>query len=297
MHRPACRQPRRIRPNRHSNGQKRAVTEDTFISHLVELRDRLLRALVTFGLVLLVLIPFSSELYDLLATPMMHALPEGAKMIATGVVTPFLVPIKVAMMVAFMITLPYTLFQAWSFIAPGLYNHEKRLVLPLVVASTLLFVIGIAFCYFFVFNTVFHFINQIAPKSISVAPDIENYLNFVLTMFMAFGLTFETPIVVVMLTRMGIVTLEQLRNIRPYFIVIAFIVAAVVTPPDVVSQLLLAIPMCLLFEVGLFAARFVPPRARDGDGDEAEKYSPPSDAAQEAELDRIAAEERSRAGN
>lgn len=266
------------------------MTEDTFISHLIELRDRLLRALIAFAVVLVVLIPFSSELYDLLATPMMHALPEGAKMIATGVITPFLVPVKVAMMVAFVLTLPFTLFQAWSFVAPGLYTHEKRLVLPLVVASTLLFVVGIAFCYFFVFNTVFHFINQIAPKSISVAPDIENYLNFVLTMFLAFGLTFETPIVVVMLTRMGLVTIEQLREARPYFIVIAFVVAAVVTPPDVVSQLLLAIPMCLLFEVGLIAARFVPrrvPAADDG-------YSPPTDAEQAAELDRIDAEERSR---
>ena len=238
------------------------MSEDTFVSHLIELRDRLLRALVFFALVLLVLIPFASDLYDLLATPMMHALPEGSKMIATGVVTPFLVPIKVAMMVAFVITLPFTLYQAWLFIAPGLYTHEKRLVLPLIVVSTLLFVIGIAFCYVFVFNTVFHFINQIAPKSISVAPDIENYLNFVLTMFMAFGLTFETPIVVVMLTRMGVVTLEQLRSARPYFVVIAFVIAAVVTPPDVVSQLLLAIPMCLLFEAGLFAAKFVPRRPR-----------------------------------
>ena len=213
------------------------MTEDTFISHLIELRDRLLRALIVFAVVLLALIPFSAELYDLLATPMMSALPEGSKMIATGVITPFLVPIKVAMMVAFVLTLPFTLYQAWSFVAPGLYNHEKSFVLPLVVASTLLFVIGIAFCYFFVFNTVFHFINQIAPKSISVAPDIENYLNFVLTMFLAFGLTFETPIVVVMLTRMGMVTIEQLREARPYFIVIAFVIAAIVTPPDVISQL------------------------------------------------------------
>jgi sec-independent protein translocase protein TatC len=250
------------------------MTEDTFISHLIELRDRLLRALIAFAVVLLVLIPFASDLYDLMATPMMSALPEGSKMIATGVITPFLVPVKVAMMVAFILTLPYTLFQSWSFIAPGLYNHEKRLVLPLVIASTLLFIIGIAFCYFFVFNTVFHFINQIAPKSISVAPDIENYLNFVLTMFLAFGLTFETPIVVVMLTLMGLVTIEQLREARPYFIVIAFVIAAVVTPPDVVSQLLLAVPMCLLFEVGLIAARFVPPRApSDADG-----YTPPTDA-------------------
>ncbi len=271
------------------------MSEDTFISHLVELRDRLMRALIAFGVVLLALIPFASGLYDLLATPMMQALPEGSKMIATGVVTPFLVPVKVAMMVAFVLTLPYTLFQAWSFVAPGLYSHEKRLVLPLVVASTLLFVIGIAFCYFFVFNTVFHFINQIAPKSISVAPDIENYLNFVLTMFLAFGLTFETPIVVVMLTRMGIVTLQQLREIRPYFIVIAFVIAAIVTPPDVVSQLLLAIPMCLLFEVGLFAARFVggKPRAPDGEGD-SDAYRTADDAAQDSELDRIEAEERSR---
>lgn len=242
------------------------MSEDTFISHLVELRDRLLRALAAFGVVLLVLVPFASELYDLLASPMMRALPEGSKMIATGVITPFLVPIKVAMMVALVVTLPYTLYQAWSFVAPGLYQHEKQLVLPLVVASTLLFMVGIAFCYFFVFNTVFHFIHQIAPKSISVAPDIENYLNFVLTMFLAFGLTFETPIVVVMLTRMGIVTIEQLREARSYFIVGAFVVAAVVTPPDVVSQLLLAIPMCLLFELGLIAARFVPPRPRAEEG-------------------------------
>ncbi len=268
------------------------MSEDTFISHLVELRDRLLRALIAFGVVLVVLIPFASELYDLLATPMMQSLPEGSKMIATGVVTPFLVPVKVAMMVAFVLTLPYTLYQAWSFVAPGLYLHEKRLVMPLVVTSMVLFVIGIAFCYVFVFQTVFHFIHQIAPKSISVAPDIENYLNFVLTMFLAFGLTFETPIVVVMLIRMGLVTLEQLRNIRPYFIVIAFVISAIVTPPDVVSQLLLAIPMCLLFEVGLLAARLVPKRAAPDDSD----YQAPSDAEQDAELDRVEAEERSRPG-
>lgn len=268
------------------------MSEDTFISHLVELRDRLLRVLIVFGVILVILIPFAGDLYDLLATPMMRALPEGAKMIATGVVTPFLVPIKVAMMVAFIITLPFTLYQAWSFIAPGLYLHEKRLVVPLVVMSTVLFVIGIAFCYVFVFNTVFHFINQIAPKSITVAPDIENYLNFVLTMFLAFGLTFETPIVVVMLTRMGLVTLEQLRNIRPYFIVIAFVISAIVTPPDVVSQLLLAIPMCLLYEVGLIAARFVPKRPASPETDA--DYKAPSDAEQEAELDGIEAEERSR---
>jgi sec-independent protein translocase protein TatC len=203
------------------------------------------------------LFPWANDLYDLLAYPMMRTLPEGAKMIATGVVTPFLIPVKVAAMVAFTVALPYVLYQAWAFVAPGLYAHEKKLVLPLVVASTVLFVLGMAFCYFLVFRVVFDFVNQIAPASITVAPDIEQYLNFVMTMFVAFGVTFEVPVVVVVLARMGVVTVEQLRNIRPYFIVGAFVVAAVVTPPDVVSQLLLAIPMCLLYEVGLIAARML----------------------------------------
>lgn len=240
------------------------MSEDTFISHLMELRDRLLRSLIAIGIVFLCLFPFASELYDLLAYPMIQSLPQGSKMIATGVITPFLIPVKIAGMIAFLVVLPYVLYQAWAFVAPGLYAHEKKLVLPLVVASTILFVIGIAFCYFFVFGVVFSFVNKIAPRSISVAPDIEQYLNFVLTMFLAFGVTFEVPIAVILLARMGLVSLDQLRSIRPYFVVGAFVVAAVVTPPDVVSQLLLAIPMCLLYELGLFAARFfVKPRADD----------------------------------
>lgn len=229
--------------------------EDTFLSHLVELRDRLLRAIIVVGIVFACLFPFASDLYDLLARPLLATLPQGSTMIATGVVTPFLIPIKVAAMVAFSVALPYVLYQAWAFVAPGLYSYEKRLVLPLVLASTVLFFIGVAFCYFFVFRLVFDFVFNIAPKSITVAPDIENYLNFVLTLFIAFGLTFEVPIVVLVLTRMGIVTVEQLVDIRPYFIVGAFVVAAIVTPPDVLSQLLLAFPMWLLFEVGLLAAR------------------------------------------
>jgi sec-independent protein translocase protein TatC len=231
------------------------MTEDTFISHLVELRDRLLRALIAVGIVFLVLFPFASDLYDLLAYPMLRTLPEGSKMIATGVVSPFLIPVKVAAMVAFALALPYVLYQAWAFVAPGLYAHEKRLVMPLVVASTVLFFAGVAFCYFFVFGVVFDFVYKIAPKSISVAPDIENYLNFVLTLFLAFGVTFEVPIAVLILVRMGAVTIQQLADVRPYFIVGSFVVAAIVTPPDVISQLLLAIPMCLLFEVGILAAR------------------------------------------
>lgn len=265
------------------------MIQDTFISHLVELRDRLLRSVVAFAVVLLCLFPWAADLYDLLATPMMHALPEGTKMIATGVVTPFLVPVKVAMMVSFIIVLPYVLYQAWAFVAPGLYAHEKRLTIPLVVASTILFLLGIAFCYSFVFGVVFSFVNKIAPKSITVAPDIENYLNFVLTMFLAFGVTFEVPIAVILLVRMGVVTIEQLKNARPYFIVGAFVVAAVVTPPDVVSQLLLAAPMCLLFELGIFFARFVARRKQDADED-----PPLSEAEMESELDKIDAEEKGR---
>lgn len=263
------------------------MSEDTFISHLMELRDRLMRSLFAIGIVFVCLFPWASELYDLLATPMMRTLPEGSKMIATGVITPFLIPVKVAAMTAFLVVLPYLLYQAWAFVAPGLYSHEKKLVLPLVFASTVLFVLGIAFCYFFVFGVVFAFVNRIAPASITVAPDIEQYLSFVLTMFLAFGVTFEVPIVVVILARMGIVSLEQLRASRPYFIVGSFVVAAVVTPPDVISQLLLAIPMCVLYEVGLFAARFiVKPRKDDDD------YRAPSDADMDHDLDRIDAGEK-----
>ena len=263
------------------------MSEDTFISHLVELRDRLLRALIAIGIVFVCLFPFASELYDLLASPMMATLPAGSKMIATGVITPFLIPVKVAAMMAFILALPYVLYQAWAFVAPGLYSHEKKLVVPLVIASTVLFILGIAFCYFVVFGVVFAFVNSIAPASITVAPDIEQYLNFVLTMFLAFGVTFEVPVVVILLARFGIVTLEQLKNIRPYFIVGAFVISAVVTPPDVISQLLLAIPMCLLYELGLFLARFIAkPREPDED------YEPRSDAQLDGELDRIDAERK-----
>jgi sec-independent protein translocase protein TatC len=186
---------------------------------------------------------------------MLASLPQGTRMIATGVVTPFMVPVKVTMMAAFIAALPIVLYQIWAFVAPGLYSHEKKLVLPLVVSSTVLFFIGVAFCYFFVFGQVFAFIQSFAPKSITAAPDIEAYLSFVLTMFLAFGLAFEVPVAVVVLARMGVVTVEKLRSFRGYFIVLAFVIAAVVTPPDVVSQLALAIPMCLLYELGIWAAQ------------------------------------------
>ena len=203
----------------------------------------------------LFLYPGPAALYDILAAPLIASLPKGATLIATSVISPFLVPLKILLMSAFLIALPVVLYQAWAFVAPGLYSHEKKLVMPLVVSSTLLFFAGVAFCYFFVFRQVFRFIQGFAPKSITAAPDIEAYLSFVLTMFMAFGLSFEVPIVVVVLARLGFVTIEKLKAFRGYFIVLAFIVAAVITPPDVVSQLSLAIPMCLLYEVGIWAAQ------------------------------------------
>jgi sec-independent protein translocase protein TatC len=230
--------------------------EETFISHLVELRDRLIKA--TYGIVLacivLMLWPGPAQIYDFLAAPMLAALPVGAKMIATGVVAPFLVPMKVTLLIAFILALPWVFYQVWAFVAPGLYAHEKRLVMPLVISSSFLFIAGVAFCYFFVFGRVFHFISNFSPTSIAVMPDIENYLDFVMSMCLAFGATFEVPVVVVILVRMGIVSVEKLRSIRPYAIVGAFVIAAVVTPPDAVSQLALAIPMCLLFELGLLMA-------------------------------------------
>jgi len=238
--------------------------QETFMSHLIELRQRLVRAVavVLVFFVALFLWPGSGYIYDLLAAPLMTALPEGAKMIATGVITPFMVPVKVTALAAFMIALPYVLYQAWAFVAPGLYEHEKRLALPLVIGSTVLFLLGVAFCYYFVFGKVFAFIHDFAPKSITPAPDIEAYFSFVITMFLAFGVTFEIPIVVIVLVRMGLVSLDKLRAARPYVIVGAFVVAAVVTPPDVLSQFLLAVPMCLLYEAGIFLARFVSVRSR-----------------------------------
>lgn len=234
--------------------QNTTAAGETFISHLVELRNRVMKASVAIIVVFLCLMPWAGTIYDLLAMPMMNALPAGSKMIATGVITPFLIPVKVTLLIAFLLALPVVLYQAWAFIAPGLYSHEKKLIAPLVVSSSILFLVGVAFCYFFVFGTVFRFVNDFAPKSIAVAPDIESYFGFVMTMFIAFGLTFEVPIIVIVLVRVGIVSVEKLKEIRPYVVVGAFVIAAIVTPPDVVSQLLLAIPLCLLYEVGLILA-------------------------------------------
>lgn len=234
-----------------------AGTEQPFVAHLIELRDRLIKAIIAIAVVagVLALWPGPAALYDILAAPLVAHLPKGATLIATSVISPFIVPLKILLMAAFLIALPVVLWQVWAFVAPGLYSHEKKLVLPLVISSTILFFIGVAFSYFFVFGQVFSFIQSFAPKSITAAPDIEAYLSFVLTMFLAFGAAFEVPVVVVVLARMGIVTVEKLKEFRGYFIVLAFIIAAIITPPDVVSQLALAIPMCLLYEAGIWAAQ------------------------------------------
>lgn len=246
--------------NKQQNPDELAGTEQPFVQHLVELRDRLLYGVYGLGAVFLLLAlvyPGPSAIYDLLALPLIKTLPEGSRMIATGVVSPFLVPIKVTVLAAFGLTLPWVLYQVWAFVAPGLYKHEKRLVMPLVIASTLLFYTGAAFCYFVVFGQAFPAIQKMAPASVAVSPDIEAYLDFVTTMFIAFGVAFEVPVAVVILARLGVVTVEQLRSFRSYFVVGAAAVSAVVTPPDPVSMLALLIPMCLLYEVGILASVFV----------------------------------------
>ncbi len=232
-------------------------SEAPFVSHLIELRDRLIRAVIAIGICFAALAfwPGPSGLYDLLAAPLVAHLPLGAKLIATNVISPILVPLKITLMAAFMTALPVVLYQLWAFVAPGLYSHEKKLVLPLVISSTLLFVAGVAFCYFIVIPGMSKFIQAFAPTSITAAPDIEQYFGFVLTLFLVFGIAFEVPIAVIVLVRVGVVTIEQLKKWRGYFIVGAFVVSAVVTPPDVISQLALAIPMIVLYEIGLIAAK------------------------------------------
>jgi sec-independent protein translocase protein TatC len=232
----------------------------SFISHLIELRDRLVRAVIVFVVVLVGLLPFANQIYTLLAQPLLSQLPVGGQMIATAVTTPFFVPMKVAMLAAMVITLPNTLYQVWAFIAPGLYAHERRFIGPLVVVSTLLFIAGMSFAYFAVFPVIFGFIAHTAPKGVAVMTDIGNYLDFVISLFIAFGVAFEVPIAVVLLVRLGVVDIKTLKEIRPYVIVGAFVVGAIFTPPDVVSQIMLAVPLWLLYEAGILAASFMQPK-------------------------------------
>lgn len=227
---------------------------ESLVSHLIELRSRLLNSALALLLIFICLFPWAADLYSLLAQPMLAKLPQGGQMIATDVTTPFFVPLKVAMMTAFLVALPYMLYQVWRFVAPGLYAQEKRMVLPLVIASTLLFYSGMAFAYFVVFPVVFGFITAAAPQGVAVMTDIDKYLSFVIGMFMAFGIAFQVPVAVVLLVRIGLVTVQKLREIRSYVIVAAFVIGAIFTPPDVVSQFMLAIPLWLLYEAGIVVA-------------------------------------------
>ncbi|HUH91946.1 MAG TPA: twin-arginine translocase subunit TatC [Casimicrobiaceae bacterium] len=232
-------------------------TQETFISHLIELRSRLLRSIVAVVIVLVALFPWAKDIYELVAMPLLRALPRGSTMIATDVTGTFFVPLKVTLMAAFLIALPYVLYQVWAFVAPGLYQHEKRLALPVIVSSVVFFGLGMCFAYFVVFPIAFGFFVRYTPTGVQMMTDIDKYLSFVLTMFIAFGLTFEVPVVVVVLVRLGVVSLDKLKSVRGYVIVGAFIVGAIFTPPDVLSQCMLAVPLWLLYELGLFVGRFV----------------------------------------
>jgi sec-independent protein translocase protein TatC len=237
---------------------------ESFISHLIELRNRLLRAIVGWLVVFVALFPFADKLYSLVAAPLLSKLPQGAQMIATAVTTPFFVPMKVTMLTAFLVALPWMIYQCWAFIAPGLYAHEKRLIRPLLAAAMVLFFVGMAFAYFVVFPVVFGFLVGSAPQGVAVMTDIAEYLNFVIGLFVAFGFAFEVPVAVVLMALMGWVTLDQLKESRSYVIVGAFVLGAIFTPPDIVSQCMLAIPLWLLYELGLLVVRWLPqPPASD----------------------------------
>jgi sec-independent protein translocase protein TatC len=264
---------------------------ETFISHLIELRDRLLKAVIAWIVLFVCLFPFANDLYSILAQPLLDKLPHGGQMIATEVVTPFFVPIKVAMMTAFLGALPVILYQIWAFIAPGLYTHERKLIVPLVFASLILFACGMSFAYFLVFPVVFGFIVGIAPVGVAVMTDIGKYLDFVITMFLAFGITFEVPIVVIALALTGLVEIEKFKEARPYVIVGAFVIGAIFTPPDVVSQIMLAVPLWLLYEIGVIVAGWMV-KNKPVEPVEEEIYTPISEADLDSELDRIEDEQK-----
>lgn len=243
------------------------ANDQPLMAHLIELRERTVKAAISVLIVFVAMSPFMKEIFDWLSKPLMVALPDGAKLLSTGVVAPFMVPLKVTLFCAFVVALPYVLYQFWAYIAPALYKREKRLALPVIVSSVLMFAVGMAYCYFVVFRMVFQFIAGFSPDSVNFAPDIDSYFSFVITMFFAFGLTFEVPIFIMVLNRVGMASAKRLKKIRPYVIVGAFVVAAIFTPPDVLSQLLLALPLVVLYEFGIVLVK-VFGRKDDSDEDE-----------------------------
>ena len=247
----------------HSPEEDDTQKEMGFLSHLVELRDRLLRMVIAIGVVFACLFPFSNQIYTFLSGPLTEHLPEGSSMIAIDVASPFLAPFKLVLMLSVVLAIPYILHQAWSFVAPGLYRHEKRIAMPLLVSSVILFYLGMAFAYYVVFPLVFGFFTSIAPEGVEVMTDINRYLDFVVTLFLAFGISFEVPVATVLLIMTGVTTAEKLSGMRPYIVVAAFVVGMLLTPPDVVSQIMLAIPIWMLFELGLLASRFLATPEKD----------------------------------
>ena len=281
------------------NNQDSALSDDTeqpLLYHLIELRDRLLRVVLVVGVVFVVLVPFANTLFSLLSGPLMVHMPDDSSMIAIEVASPFLIPFKLTLFLALFISIPYVLYQVWSFVAPGLYKHERRLVYPLLVSSTVLFYAGAAFAYFVVFPLVFAFFTSTAPEGVAVMTDISRYLDFVLTLFFAFGAAFEVPIFTILLVWTGVATQESLREKRPYIIVGAFVIGMLLTPPDIISQTLLAVPVWLLFELGVyFSGWFI--KQKEQFSDEAAQtsvtgYKPLSDDEMDAELDRMENEEK-----
>lgn len=265
--------------------------EQPFLAHLIELRDRILRMVVAVLVVFLAMAPFANQLFSLLAKPLLAHMPENSSMIAIEVASPFLIPFKLTLVLAIFVAVPFLLYQLWAFVAPGLYRHERRMVVPLLVSSTALFYLGGLFAYYVVFPLIFAFLTGTAPEGVAVMTDIGKYLDFVLTLFFAFGAAFEIPVATFVLVWMGVTTPDALAAKRPYIIVGAFVIGMLLTPPDVISQTLLAVPMWLLFEVGVFMARRFVPKKDDADAG-SEPFEPMTGAEMDAELDRIEADER-----
>jgi len=262
--------------------------EQPLLTHLVELRDRLVKIIIVVAVIFACLVPFANEVYLFVAEPLHRILPKDQNMIATGVISPFLTPFKLCLMVAFYIAIPFVLYQVWGFVAPGLYKHEKKLVMPLAVSSTILFYAGMLFAYYVVFPLVFPFLAGTTPDGIAYTPDIKDYLNFALKLFFAFGVAFEVPIATILFVKTGMTTTESLANKRPYIIIGAFVLGMLLTPPDIISQTLLAIPMWLLFELGLIFARRMNKKTSDASEDD---FSEMTEEEMEAELNKIEAEE------
>ncbi|MEW6445691.1 MAG: twin-arginine translocase subunit TatC [Pseudomonadota bacterium] len=264
--------------DQHANTPESSLSEGMkgFIAHLIELRDRLLRGVLAVIVLMVLLLPWASELFHAFATPVLNSLPEGQNMIATGAISPFFIPIKLAALAAVFLSMPYLLYQLWAFVAPGLYQHERRLAVPLIVSSSALFYIGAGFAYFVVIPAVFHFMGMFAPEGVSFMPDIGSYLDFSLTLFFTFGLAFEVPVAVVLLSVIGVVTPDQLAEKRRYAILVAFIIGAIFTPPDILSQFMLAIPVWMLYELGILVARLLTRGRKDASEDEDERETLPA---------------------